>query len=140
MALESLPSLTFGQRFDAPALDTCYDRCCHIRTPFVCSLENPLLGGVEGVAFGVGLSDLATHPYTPPVEGNFHPPWWRPALCDGLPHFNTAPTRHGPLECGTLGSDHRHQFVPRFNERLRPFILKLGSQGVDVDSGLGELR
>src|SRR5437762_3212932 len=46
---------------------------------------------------------------------------------------------HGLLECGTLGGDDRHQFVPRFNERLRPFVLKLRSQGVDIDSGLGQL-
>jgi hypothetical protein len=62
-------------------------------------------------------------------------------------HYETAfpistppSTGYGPLECGTLGCDHRHQFVPGLNERLRPFILEPGGQGVDIDSGLSELR
>src|SRR5260370_118272 len=44
------------------------------------------------------------------------------------------------LESRALGGDHRHQFVPGFDERGGPFVLKPGGQGVNVDTGLGELR
>src|SRR5580692_1246997 len=46
----------------------------------------------------------------------------------------------GPLKRSTLRGDDRHQVIPRLDERLRAFILKLGRQGIDVDSRLTELR
>src|SRR2546425_5823146 len=53
MLLEGIPSLTFGQRFDAPAFGSCSYRCCHNRTPFVsssslrmgrCGRKDPITG------------------------------------------------------------------------------------------------
>src|SRR5215470_15538850 len=38
-----------------------------------------------------------------------------------------------------LGCNHTHELVPGGDERLGPFFLKLGGQGIDVDAGLGEL-
>jgi hypothetical protein len=46
----------------------------------------------------------------------------------------------GFLEHGTIGCDHRHQFVPGFYERLGSFVLKLSSQCVDIDAGSGATR
>ena len=39
----------------------------------------------------------------------------------------------------TLRGDHRHQVVPGFDERLGPFVLKLGGQSIDINAGLGKL-
>src|SRR5262249_6870430 len=50
--------------------------------------------------------------------------------------------RHSLTRLGkgrAFGSDHTHQLVPGGDERLRPFFLKLGGQGTDVDTSLGEL-
>src|SRR5208283_4962634 len=44
------------------------------------------------------------------------------------------------LENGTFGSDHIHQVVPRIDERLGAFVLKLGRQGMDVDPRSSEPR
>jgi len=46
----------------------------------------------------------------------------------------------GALERGILGGDHVHQLVPGADKRLRPFVLKPGRQGVDIDTCLRELR
>jgi hypothetical protein len=43
------------------------------------------------------------------------------------------------LKNGALGYYHCHKFVPGFDERIRPFLLKLRCQGGDVDAGLSEL-
>jgi hypothetical protein len=37
------------------------------------------------------------------------------------------------LEYGGFGADHAHQIVPRFDEGLGTFILKLPRQRMDVD-------
>src|SRR6202047_2742535 len=43
-------------------------------------------------------------------------------------------------ENGAFGSNHAHQVVPRIDERLGAFVLKLGRQRMDVDPGPGESR
>jgi hypothetical protein len=43
------------------------------------------------------------------------------------------------FESGALRGDHRHQLVPRFDERRRTFLLQFGGQRVDVDSSALEL-
>ena len=48
-------------------------------------------------------------------------------------------TRGRGFERATLGSDYAQEFVPGFDKRLCAFLLKLGSQGINIDSGLGEL-
>src|SRR5258708_28537476 len=47
--------------------------------------------------------------------------------------------RAGLLQGGALGYNHRHKFVPGFDERSSPFVLESGGQGVEVDTGLAEL-
>src|SRR5260370_8177846 len=48
-------------------------------------------------------------------------------------------SRAGLLQGGALGYNHRHKFVPGFDERSSPFVLESGGQGVEVDTGLAEL-
>src|SRR5215831_21271392 len=43
------------------------------------------------------------------------------------------------LERSTLGVNHRHQVIPRFDERLGSILLELGRQSIDVDASLGKL-
>src|SRR5215467_5968566 len=42
------------------------------------------------------------------------------------------------LEYGGFGADHTHQLVPRLDEGLGAFVLKLLRQGMDVDLRLGK--
>src|SRR5262245_41868782 len=44
------------------------------------------------------------------------------------------------LEYGGFGADHTHQVVPRIDEGLCTFVLKLLRQGMNVDLRLGEPR
>ena len=44
-----------------------------------------------------------------------------------------------PPKGGALERDHVHEIVPRLDKGLGSFILKLGSQLVDIDASLGEL-
>jgi hypothetical protein len=37
-----------------------------------------------------------------------------------------------------LGRDDAHEFVPRFDERLRALILKLDGKCIDIDSGFAK--
>ena len=43
------------------------------------------------------------------------------------------------LQDSAFRINYRHQVVPGLDERFRPFVLKLGGQLVDIDTGLGEL-
>src|SRR2546427_3480940 len=55
-------------------------------------------------------------------------------------HDESSPCLTGLHQGGALGSDDMQQFVPGIDERPGPFVLKLGSQGLNIDAGPGELR
>src|ERR1700722_17947321 len=44
------------------------------------------------------------------------------------------------LQRSALGINHRHEIAPRLDERFRSLVLELGSESIDINSGLGELR
>ena len=66
----------------------------------------------------------------PPASGE------HPSLCR-ITHSDLALAF---CKAGGLGGNNCHEFLPGFHERLRAFLLELGSQGINIDAGAGEPR